>query len=228
MDGKPPAGRIVGLLDEYHLWSLLIGPHGHEWRSIFKIGGVTRVHVRNMIEYFVPKNDDGSTKDRDEVEREYQVSTSTEIHGPEDTFTNNAHNTQFQEFAAHTGVWAHHWDAPLAPTGTEEELAMATKNIELGQVTDWITKHGGITGRLRWFEAYAPHSKLYRLVAEPLLSVRTAGSIDVERAVKPMKNGILTRDRNRLGDDAAGVLMRASENLKILMKAKLDFKNKCA
>ena len=69
--------------------------------------------------------------------------------------------------------------------------------------------------------------QLYRLVAEPLPSVRTAGSIDVERAVKPMKNGILTRDRNRLGD-AAGVLMRASENLKILMKAKLDFKNKCA
>lgn len=105
---------------------------------------------------------------------------------------------------------------------------MATKNIELGQVSDWITKHGGITGRLHWFEAYAPHSKLYRLVAEPLLSIRTAGSIDVERAVKPMKNSILTRDRNRLGDDAAGILMRASENLKILMKAKLDFKNKCA
>ena len=40
-----------------------------------------------MIEYFVPKNDDGSTKDRDEVEREYQVSTSTEIHGSEDIFT---------------------------------------------------------------------------------------------------------------------------------------------
>ena len=101
---------------------------------------------------------------------------------------------------------------------------MATKNIELGQVTT----HGGITCRLHWFEAYAPHSKLYRLVAEPLLSIRTAGSIDVERAVKPMKNSILTRDRNRLGDDAAGILMRASENLKILMKAKLDFKNKCA
>ena len=31
MDGKPPAGRIVGLLDEYHVWSLLIDPHGHEW-----------------------------------------------------------------------------------------------------------------------------------------------------------------------------------------------------
>ena len=91
-------------------------------------------------------------------------------------------------------MWARRWDAPLAPTGTEEELAMATKNIELGQVTDWITKYCGITGRLRWFEAYAPRSKLYRLVAEPLLSVRTAGSIDVERAVKPMKNGILTRD----------------------------------
>ena len=85
MDGEPPAEMIVGLLDEYHLWSLLIDPHGHEWRSISKIGGVTRVHVKNMIEYFVPDNDDGSTNDRDKVEREYQVSASTEINGPEDT-----------------------------------------------------------------------------------------------------------------------------------------------
>ena len=76
----------------------------------------------------------------------------------------------------------------MAPTDTEEELAMATKNTELGQVSDWITKYGGITGRLRWFEAHAPHSSLHRLVAEPLLSIRTAGSIDVERAVKPMKH----------------------------------------
>ena len=77
MDGKPPAGRIVGLLDDYHIWCLLCDPHSHEWRSSFKIEGVIRVHVKNMIEFFVPINDDGSTKERDEVEREYQVSTST-------------------------------------------------------------------------------------------------------------------------------------------------------
>ena len=142
-------------------------------------------------------------------------------------FTNIVNVARFQDFAAHTGAWAHHGDEPLAPAATEGELALATKNIELGQVSDWITKHGGINGRLRWFEAYAPHSKFYRLVAEPLLSVRTAGSIDVERAVKPIKNSILTKDRNRLDDYAAEVLMRASENLKFLMKVKLDFKNNC-
>ena len=142
-------------------------------------------------------------------------------------FTNIVNVARFQDFAAHTGAWAHHWDEPLAPAATEGELALATKNIELGQVSDWITKHGGINGRLCWFEAYAPHSKFYRLVAEPLLSVRTAGSIDVERAVKPIKNSILAKDRNRLDDNAAEVLMRASENLKFLMKVKLDFKNNC-
>ena len=132
-------------------------------------------------------------------------------------------------FAAHIGAWAHHWDAPFPSAVTEEELAIATKNIELGKVSDWITKHGRITGHLRcWFEAYAPHSKFYRLVAEALLSICTAGSIDVERAIKPLKNSISTKERSRLGDDVAGVLMRASKNLKILMRAKLDFKNKCA
>ena len=93
-----------------------------------------------------------------------------------------------------------------------------------GQVSDWITKHGGITGRLRWSEAYAPHSKFFRRVAEPLLSLRTAGSIDVERAVKPLNNSILTKERNQLDGSKAGVLMRASENLKILMKIKIDLK----
>ena len=136
-------------------------------------------------------------------------------------------STESQEFAAHAGRWAHHWDEPLAPAATEEELIVATKNIGLGQVSNWITKHGGINGRLRWFEAYVPHSKFYRRVAEPLLSVRTAGSIDVERAVKPIKNSILTKDRNKLDDGKAGVLMRASENLKFLMSVKLDFKNEC-
>ena len=100
---------------------------------------------------------------------------------------------------------------------------MDTKNIELGQVSDWITKHGGMTGCLRWFEAYAPHSKLYRLVAEPLLSIRTAGSIDVERAVKPMKNSILTKERNRLGDDAAGVLMRGIGELEDPYEGQVGF-----
>ena len=31
MDGKPPAGRIVGLLDDYHIWCFLCDPRSHKW-----------------------------------------------------------------------------------------------------------------------------------------------------------------------------------------------------
>ena len=52
----------------------------------------------------------------------------------------------------------------------------------------------------------------------------TAGSMDVERKVKPIKHKILSKERNALSDGKAIVLFRARENLKHLMKVKTDFK----
>ena len=71
---------------------------------------------------------------------------------------------------------------------------------------------------------YALHSKLYQLVVKPLISIRTTGSIDVERAVKPIKKDILIKSRNKLSDNKAMVLFRTSENLRQLMKIKQEFK----
>ena len=127
-----------------------------------------------------------------------------------------------QDFAGHTGAWANHWEEPLPDVG--DDLAEKTKAITLDDVKAWIEKHGGIEGRLRWFEAYAPNSRLYQMVAEPLLSMRTTGTLDTERVVKPLKHSILTKKRNKLALDKALVLMRASENLKHLMKIKLEMK----
>jgi hypothetical protein len=39
----------------------------------------------------------------------------------------------------------------------------------------------GVQARFRWFEAFAAHSEFYLLVAKPLVSMRTVGSIVVER-----------------------------------------------
>eukprot|EP00956_Cyclotella_meneghiniana_P011468 scaffold16074_cov66-Cyclotella_meneghiniana.AAC.12 len=57
-----------------------------------------------------------------------------------------------------------------------------------------------LQSRLCWFETFAAHSKLYQLIANPLFSMSTVGSIDVERNVKPLKDTILTKKRNRLSD----------------------------
>ena len=52
------------------------------------------------------------------------------------------------------------------------------------------------------------------------MSMRTVGSIEVERRIKPLKHDIITKKRNRLRDPKGVALYRASENLHHLMKAK--------
>ena len=59
-----------------------------------------------------------------------------------------------------------------------------------------------------------------KLIAKPLISMRTVGSIDVERRVKPLKDTILTKKRNRLSDTKANVLYCARENLNHIMNVK--------
>ena len=73
---------------------------------------------------------------------------------------------------------------------------------------------------MAWFGAFAEHSEFYLKVVKPLLLMRTVGSIDVERRIKPIKKEILTKKRNRLQDPKGVALFRASENLKHILKAK--------
>jgi hypothetical protein len=121
--------------------------------------------------------------------------------------------------------FANHWAEPLPAAVSLEELEERNKAITLDEVQEWVEKRGGIVGRLSWWEAYSPHSQLYQRVGKPLLSIRTAGSMDVERKVKPIKHKILSKERNALSDGKAIVLFRARENLKHLMKVKTDFKS---
>ena len=58
------------------------------------------------------------------------------------------------------------------------------------------------------------------MVAKPLLSVGTVGSMDCERRAKPLKNTILTKDRNRMLDPTGVALLRGYENLRHIMHAK--------
>ena len=52
----------------------------------------------------------------------------------------------------------------------------------------------------------------------PLLSMRTAGSMSVERAAKPIKESILSKEHNILLDEKGATLFRAAHNLRMLHK----------
>ena len=84
----------------------------------------------------------------------------------------------------------------------------------------WIESNDGIQGRFRFLKAFGRESEFYQWVTKPLLSMHTVGSLDVRRRIKPVKNDILSKTRNRLSDSKATVLYRTSENLNHLMKAK--------
>jgi len=94
------------------------------------------------------------------------------------------------------------------------------KSFGIKDVMKYSKDTGAIMGRMQWFECYAGSSDFYRLVAKPLLSMGTVGSMDCERRAKPMKNLILTRDRNRLLDPTGVALLRSYENLRHIMNAK--------
>ena len=102
-----------------------------------------------------------------------------------------------------------------------EQLKENNKQFSIADVKHWVVESGAITGRFQFFETYAASNKFYQKIAKPLLSMRTVGSIDVERRVKPIKPAILTKKRNRLQDPKGVALFRASENLKHIMKAKI-------
>ena len=74
MDGTPPPGAKVGLLDKHQIWTWYCDPFSWKWRSMFKVDGVFAVHVKEMIEFFVPLDADGSAKTRAIVKNDFLVS----------------------------------------------------------------------------------------------------------------------------------------------------------
>ena len=106
--------------------------------------------------------------------------------------------------------------APKAATLLQAEQ----KPITFGMIGAYLEKTGAHNGRLRFFEAHYPASPFYQHVAKRLLSMRTTGSISVERAAKPMKNYIMTKTRNKLKKEKGNVCLRAGLNMRLLYGVK--------
>ena len=112
------------------------------------------------------------------------------------------------------------FDNPLPESIPNIELDKKNKSFSVQDVKEWVEKNNWMDGRFEFFETYAASSEFYLKVAKPLLSMRTVGSMVVERSIKPIKHTIMTKKRNRLQDPKGVVLYRASENLKHIMNAK--------
>ena len=74
MDGRDPSGRKVGLLDRFHYWCFMVDPFNHEWRSTFKLEPSFAELEKEMVEAYVPLDEDGSTETRDRILKDFQVS----------------------------------------------------------------------------------------------------------------------------------------------------------
>ena len=73
MDGNDPIGSKVGLLDRHHLWGYLCDPFNHQMRDKFKLQVEMAELVKEMIEAYVPLDDDDSNETRRMVKEEFMV-----------------------------------------------------------------------------------------------------------------------------------------------------------
>lgn len=80
MDGLDPDGRKVGLLDRHHFYCFLVDPFNHQLRSQFMLVPDTAVLIKEMIEHYVPLDEDGSSTRRQRVKEEFMVRMQLLIH----------------------------------------------------------------------------------------------------------------------------------------------------
>ena len=74
MDGLDPSRRKVGLLDCHHLMAFLVDPVGHEWRATFEIQTILATLMREMVESRVGLDENGLSRSKNRVLREFMVS----------------------------------------------------------------------------------------------------------------------------------------------------------
>jgi len=59
--------------------------------------------------------------------------------------------------------------------------------ITIDAISEWINTTGKHQSRLAWYEACMPDSVFYTKIAKPFISLRTTGSITVERVANLKK-----------------------------------------
>ena len=213
MDGKDPTGGKVGLLDQYHIWCFLVDPYSRNLTPTIFIENKA-AHITAMVNFYLPLPEDTE-------QNKVAIRKIKDIR--------RACKDEYMDFAVQSGEFVHFFDDELPKeTKTDAVLAEEMKALTFSDIHSWLDNTGGHPARLRWWICWRASSPLFRHIVEPLLSMRCSGSMDVERAAKPLKNKIMTKQRNRMGRGTAEVLARAGMNMRVLHAAKMNMKSTAA
>jgi len=186
MDGDGTSTRKVGLLDRYQIWAYLVDPYKDKLPKQLAIEPSVVEQVNSMLDFFVRSDN-----------QDFQLDV----------------RQKYMEYYSRHGEWLHAFShLPVRDRMTDEEIRVDQQKLTLAEVSKWATDTGGHDARLQFF-CFMAKNALYDMMLEPLLLIRSIGSISVERIAKPMKNNVLSKFRQHLSPEHAEVCLRAGLNL---------------
>lgn len=193
MDGSVPADGQVGLLVKLQVWAFMVDPNKNLLTPGVALEGGLARHLSEMLQFFVPEYDQNSVI----AKRRQLRQVFTEIHNQQ-------------------GDWVYCFDSPAPPPLTAEEAAAAQEGLTINQVSQWIDQTGGQSSPLLFF-AQMPRIEYYTLIAEPLLSMRTMGSLQADTVSAPLENKAKITKKEDM--EKAETLLRTGLNVRFLFDA---------
>lgn len=190
LDGLRTPGQKMELLDPYQIWCYLVDPF--RGYLCWDMAGIASIqYFTEALDFYMPVLEGGKNQAfRRNILQEYDSMMSM------------------------SGLYAFKYQAYGKPD-FEEVTPLSFTSIQ-----SWVNEFGGANGRLNFFTNGLEKTMFFQRIALPLLSMKTTGSITVERAAKPLKNGVLEAQRNRLSVHKQILCLRAGLNLK--MKADME------
>ena len=121
----------------------------------------------------------------------------------------------FDAFCAGSGPFASTFEYISVPMADNHVLTVA-------DVSKWVQDSGGHELRLSWYGSNVKKAALYTDAAKQLLSVCISGSMDVERAAKPLKNAAYRYPTSLQGDSIQQEYSRAMSQAKNIELSNLN------